>query len=233
MTEPVAETLGIADAVDFHAEHHADHEQHEEKDENSKANEQKAPATQHWWGRFWPFVLPGTPMRSDIADAVQLDERNHHEHGQEERGNDHKSAVDHGAETNKGHWWDHLWPFAMSTQEKISPNSQLLADEQALSSTKRTVKVLAFHDSRASYKMQSRHFQFPSTCLHVVFSMRRWLDRMGKLKTRTTRTTATRTMSQSHIGGSTCGLLQCSQPRSLEKLSIQLFHVHFRFQLSI
>mmetsp|Transcript_124917 Transcript_124917/g.176256 ORF Transcript_124917/g.176256 Transcript_124917/m.176256 type:complete len:209 (-) Transcript_124917:145-771(-) len=127
VTEPAAR---IANAVDFHAKQHADHEKHEEKDENSKATEQKAPATQHWWGRFWPFVLPGTPMRSDIADSVQLDEQNHHEHGKEEKGNDHKSAVDHGAETNKGHWWDHLWPFAMSTQAEISPNSQLLADGQ-------------------------------------------------------------------------------------------------------
>lgn len=216
VTEPAAR---IANAVDFHAKQHADHEKHEEKDENSKATEQKAPATQHWWGRFWPFVLPGTPMRSDIADSVQLDEQNHHEHGKEEKGNDHKSAVDHGAETNKGHWWDHLWPFAMSTQAEISPNSQLLADGQALSGTKRTVEILAFHEFPASFKMHSRQIQFSIHLPTCFFLMRRWLDRIGKLKTRTTRTTATRTMSQSRIGGSTFGLLHCSQRRPLEKLS--------------
>lgn len=114
------EALG-ADPINLHeAEHaeHADkhddeHEKHEEKHEDAKVDKvEKSP--QHWWSRFWPFVLPSTPKMSDVAD-VQLDER-HEAHGEHER--DEKSTVHHASETS--HWWDRLWPFALSEDAQIS-----------------------------------------------------------------------------------------------------------------
>ena len=120
------EPLRTTDAVNFHeqADRHEEHEEHgeHEKHEDTKVEKSPAPA-QHWWNRFWPFVLPATPTRSDVADAVQLEERNAHHREHE----DQKGTVEHSA---PGHWWDHLWPFGMSAQEEASQNSQLLADEQ-------------------------------------------------------------------------------------------------------
>ena len=116
-------------AIDFHEhadtygrEHDEKHDHDSDKEEDSK--DSAVQKSQHWWSRFWPFVLPGTPMRSDVADAVQLDER--HEHGKD--GKD-EGSVSHGSAPS--HWWDHLWPFATSGQD-VSQNSQLLADEQDL-----------------------------------------------------------------------------------------------------
>ena len=123
------EPLGATDAIDFHeqADRHEEHDEHDEHDDHEKredAKVEKSPApAQHWWDRFWPFVLPATPDRSDVADAVQLDEHDEHAHHREHE--DQKGTV----HSQPGHWWDHLWPFAMSAQEEAQ-TSQLLADEQ-------------------------------------------------------------------------------------------------------
>lgn len=120
------EPLGATDAIDFHeqADRHEEHDEHDEHDDHEKredAKVEKSPApAQHWWDRFWPFVLPATPTRSDVADAVQLDEHAHHREHEDQKGTVHSEP---------GHWWDHLWPFAMSAQEEAQ-TSQLLADEQ-------------------------------------------------------------------------------------------------------
>eukprot|EP00438_Fugacium_kawagutii_P024825 Skav205727 [mRNA] locus=scaffold1496:110537:110965:+ [translate_table: standard] len=126
---PVSQTLpseveALGAPINLQAEHDKDKHEHEkhEDDEDAKVDKvEKSP--QHWWSRFWPFLLPGTPKTSDVAD-VQLDERHRHEaHGDHER--DEKSAVQHPSETS--HWWDHLWPFALSEDTQIS---QLNAEDR-------------------------------------------------------------------------------------------------------